>query len=426
MIEKPPTHEKITRRIAVSQTVADGWYELTGEKADVIYNPFVLDEPKRVLTLISPTRLSSDKGKHRMIELANMLEEKNIPYIWYIFTDDTDGIDNPHMVYMKPTLDIGGWIQNADYLVQLSNAEGYCYSVVESLKLGTPVIVTDMPVIHEVGVIDGKNGFIVDFEMKNVDIDKIYNSRLTFEYEPKNDSWDKELAKGKSTYEFKETELLVKNDVWKPKNKKVSVIIPVYNQEDLVIRALDSIPDREDIEIIVINDASDDNTQKNLINYDYRHGNDKRSLIIYNNNENKGVGLTKNVGLDNATGEYIVELDSDDYFYTEAFNECIDELDGTDIVYFNLRTNDGTVFRLTNNTKTNYCGNTKFIRRNFIADTRYDDLKACEDYYYYNELLKKKPTEKFTDILVKHYNYPRENSLSWKVRNGVIKPSWNT
>lgn len=78
-----------------------------------------------------------------------MLNESEIPYIWTIFTDDTNKIDNPNIIYMKPRLDISNYIANADYLVQLSDTEGYCYSVIESLCLGTPVIITDMPVMKE-------------------------------------------------------------------------------------------------------------------------------------------------------------------------------------------------------------------------------------------------------------------------------------
>ena len=43
-------------------------------------------------------------------------------------------------------------------------------------------------------------------------------------------------------------------------DKLVTVIIPVYNQEELVIKALESIPKRNDIEIIVIDDGSTDKT----------------------------------------------------------------------------------------------------------------------------------------------------------------------
>ena len=57
-------------------------------------------------------------------------------------------------------------------------------------------------------------------------------------------------------------------------------------------------------------------------------------------------------------------------------------------------------------------GATKFWRREFIGDTRCRDLRAGEDYYFNEELLKKNPTELFTDLTVVHYNYPREGSLS--------------
>lgn len=52
---------------------------------------------------------------------------------------------------------------------------------------------------------------------------------------------------------------------------KVSVIIPVYNQEVLVLKALDSIPTRDDIEIIVIDDGSTDDTWTKIWNYTMEH-----------------------------------------------------------------------------------------------------------------------------------------------------------
>ena len=63
---------------------------------------------------------------------------------------------------------------------------------------------------------------------------------------------------------------------------KLSVIIPVYNQQDLVIRALESIPAREDIEIIVIDDYSTDNTWNNLLDYRNEHIEDKNIVLLYN------------------------------------------------------------------------------------------------------------------------------------------------
>ena len=91
-------------------------------------------------------------------------------------------------------------IKNADYLVQLSDSEGYCYSVVESLCLGTPVVVTNMPVISEIGVKHGKNGFIVDFDLHDLDVNKLYESELTFKYTPPTSDWTELFYQSEPTY----------------------------------------------------------------------------------------------------------------------------------------------------------------------------------------------------------------------------------
>lgn len=193
---------------------------------------------------------------------------------------------------------------------------------------------------------------------------------------------------------------------------KVSVIIPVFNQEELIIKAIESVPKRKDIEIIVIDDGSSDNTWNKITNYRFEHE-DFINLRIYSNKGNRGVAYTVNKGYDNAKGEYIVLLGSDDYFYTDKFEKILPELNGTDLVYFNLQVNNGDVWRLTEENKTGYCGSVKFMKRSFVGDTRCpEDKRQGEDWFFYQELLKKNPTEKFTDITVKHYNYPRENSLT--------------
>lgn len=198
---------------------------------------------------------------------------------------------------------------------------------------------------------------------------------------------------------------------------KVSVIIPVYNQEKLVLRTLDSIPRMGEIEIIVIDDCSTDKTLENL--EEYAKLDSTRNIKVLHNEKNRGVGYTVNRGYDEATGEYMVLIGSDDYFYTETFRDVMqNELDGTDLVYFDLRLNDGYVWNVDEVMKTEYCGSTKFMRREFVGDTRNPEMRAREDYYFYQELLKKNPTEKFTHKVVKHYNFPREGSLTWIACNG--------
>ena len=200
---------------------------------------------------------------------------------------------------------------------------------------------------------------------------------------------------------------------------KISVIIPCYNQEELVTKAIDSVPKRNEIEIIVIDDGSTDNTWNNLLEYRNKHPEILNLILLYNE-ENEGVAYTVNKGYNYAKGEYIVLLGSDDYF-TDKFEEAIKELDGTDLVYFNLQVNNGDVWRLTPENKTSLCGSVKFMRRAFIGDTRCDESRRqAEDLYFYKELLEKKPTEKFTDITLKHYNYPRKNSLTDLAKRGKL------
>lgn len=205
----PNFSEKITNYLGVSQRVCDTYSELINQDVELTYNPIEIDKPKRVLNLISATRLTREKGRKRIIKLAKMLDEAEIPYIWTIFSDSKDKIDNPNIIYMKPRLDIINHIANSDYLVQLSDNEGYCYSVVEALSVGTPVIVTDVPVFKELGVKNNENGFILDFDLNEVNIKDIYEKQFKFEYKAKQDNWSKILAKGKSTYQ-KDLKTMVK------------------------------------------------------------------------------------------------------------------------------------------------------------------------------------------------------------------------
>ena len=85
------------------------------------YNPIDIEKPKKVLNLVSATRLTKEKGKSRIIKLAVALEKAGIPFVWNIFTDDEKEILHPNIAFLKPRLDVTNYIANADYLVQLSD-----------------------------------------------------------------------------------------------------------------------------------------------------------------------------------------------------------------------------------------------------------------------------------------------------------------
>ncbi len=103
---------------------------------------------------------------------------------------------------------------------------------------------------------------------------------------------------------------------------KVSVIVPVYNAEEYLEDCLDSIEeqtvDKKDIELILINDGSKDNSHKICEKYA-----EKYSYIKYINKENTGVSKTRNMGIRNAKGKYILFLDSDDKLTSNSIENIV-------------------------------------------------------------------------------------------------------
>ncbi len=92
---------------------------------------------------------------------------------------------------------------------------------------------------------------------------------------------------------------------------KVSIIIPIYNIEQYLIRCMESVCNQtlSDIEIIAVNDASPDNSLAILKKFQAQ---DPR-IIIINHKTNKKTAACRNDGLHAATGEYVCFLDGDDY-----------------------------------------------------------------------------------------------------------------
>ena len=169
--------------VPVSEAVARSYPDFKKDYV-TINNMTYPVQTDRALVLISATRTgTNEKGQKRMITLSNMLKEKNIPFVWFCFSDypikDADNI-----CFLKPTLDIAPYIKMADYLVQLSDHEGFCYSMVEALELGTPVLTTPLEVLPELGFKDGETGYIIPFDMQ-FDVSKIFENQLKGQFKYK-------------------------------------------------------------------------------------------------------------------------------------------------------------------------------------------------------------------------------------------------
>jgi len=97
----------------------------------------------------------------------------------------------------------------------------------------------------------------------------------------------------------------------------ISVVIPMYNSEKTIERALNSILNQTytgKIEVIVVNDGSKDNSKKVVEEFIHLHPKKGIRLI---NQQNGGVSKARNTGLNNAMGNYIALLDSDDAWFVD-------------------------------------------------------------------------------------------------------------
>lgn len=110
--------------------------------------------------------------------------------------------------------------------------------------------------------------------------------------------------------------------------KKVSIIVPVYNGQDFINRCLNSLINQtySNVEIIVINDGSTDNSLDLLKKY-----NDKIILI---NKENSGVSDSRNLGLEKASGDYIMFCDIDDWYEKVTVEKAVCEIGNYDLLKY--------------------------------------------------------------------------------------------
>ena len=185
---KYPTHPKVKEYICITKHIMESWGRITGNKnLRLCYNPLTVEKTKRPLVLLSATRLSEEKGKNRMQMLATALDKAGVEYVWLVFTNDTNAIKSPNVVFLPPKLDIGRWFEIADYIIQLSDTEACSYTIAEALFRNKPIITTPLPYLKEIGVEDGKNAYIMEFDCSNID-DIVKN--ITNVPKFKFDKWD--------------------------------------------------------------------------------------------------------------------------------------------------------------------------------------------------------------------------------------------
>jgi glycosyltransferase involved in cell wall biosynthesis len=123
---------------------------------------------------------------------------------------------------------------------------------------------------------------------------------------------------------------------------KISVILPVYNSEEYIRQSVESVLNQtfHDFELIIVNDGSTDDTLNILKQID-----DKRIRLI--SQSNQGPGAARNNALKIARGEYIMYLDSDDWYSEDALEISYREITkyDADLTFFQMiNYNNGEVY----------------------------------------------------------------------------------
>lgn len=125
--------------------------------------------------------------------------------------------------------------------------------------------------------------------------------------------------------------------------KKITVVIPHYNNVSGLYKLVNSIPKSEMIEIVIVDDATDDARSK-LLKFEER-------CTVHFSEKNIGAGACRNVGLSYVNSEWIIFADSDDYFLPNAFDIFGAYTESKeDIIFFNVDSID-----LTTGQKSNRC-----------------------------------------------------------------------
>lgn len=145
---------------------------------------------------------------------------------------------------------------------------------------------------------------------------------------------------------------------------KISIVVPVYNVEQYIKKCLESLVRQtfKDIEIIIIDDGSPDESYKIYEQYADR---DDRIKIIKKKNE--GVSEARNTGIQNASGDFLMFVDSDDWM----------EPDGCEILYNEYLKNKADLVVADAHTVTN---GKKYINRIFLRDFVTDSRDFIRQY----------------------------------------------
>lgn len=106
-------------------------------------------------------------------------------------------------------------------------------------------------------------------------------------------------------------------------NKKISVIVAVYNTEKYLDRCIESLLNQtyKNMELVIVEDCSTDSSRKLLKKYK-----ENKNIKVFYNRENRGLSYSRNYGLKKSTGDFIGYIDSDDYVEPDYYEKLMSSI----------------------------------------------------------------------------------------------------
>lgn len=174
--------KRIDQFVSVSETAQKGLKNAFGIDSVVCHNVLAPLDKQRRLVFVVLSRATQEKGIDRIMDFVDLLEAAGKDFVVLLCSpiEQTPARiqarikASSRILVIPPSLYSQELLRCADYGLMLSRLESFCYAVHEMLQRQIPVIVSKIPAFEEV-VQDGKNGYILEDDFSNLDIEKIFN-----------------------------------------------------------------------------------------------------------------------------------------------------------------------------------------------------------------------------------------------------------
>lgn len=425
LIDSCENYEEIIpfkKYVAVSEEASRQFKERKGK--DCIVIPNIIDEEE--IIKLSKEKVDIPKKKHNFLIVSRIDQQKGFPRLKpileecekkygkdyqfvvvgsnYLYPQYSENLKrelaNFNVIWEGKQDNPYKYMAWADSLWLISDYESQGMVMYEAMIVGTPCVCTDFPnAIKE--LVDGR-GFILNKDLSNLDLDKIDKLKKGFIY----------------NYEDNGKKWLDVIEQPKKKDYKFSVIIPNYNNAKWLEKCLNSVLNQtyKNYEIIFIDDMSEDNSLE-IANKMLKSPH-KVLKVPYK----KYNGGTRNIGIMEATGDYIVCIDSDDWLKENTTLEQInDNLCDEDVMFLGFDLFDGKkegLFpfapyydNLYNAFTNDVCAIwTKVVKTDLLKSTLFPESTLAEDRVHHYRICEK--ANSFTCLNKSTHVWNRANSTS--------------